>query len=161
MTVLTGFDFPPTSGDWDPTQASTLIVGSQDSSYGLRSWTESGSVCDEWGESYRTSDLKVSEDGQTLVTITECGLHKYRMDTKEKIGELVVDGAKLMSVDITKDSQHILLKNGGTNPCLIIVNSETYEVVRAFHGPSHGQFVIHGAFGGLNDEYVLSGSEGM
>ncbi|KAF9639932.1 hypothetical protein BFW01_g11738 [Lasiodiplodia theobromae] len=161
MTVLRGFDYPPTSGDWDPTQGSTLIVGSQDSTYGLRSWTESGSVSDEWGESYRTNELRVSEDGQTLVTITDCGLHKYRMETKEKIGELVVDGARLISIDMTKDSRHILLNNGGTNPCLIIVDSESDEVVRAFDGPSHSRFIIRSAFGGLNDEYVLSGSEGM
>lgn len=123
-------------------------------------WTDSRFDIRDWQECYSARDLKVSGPGDLLVAVTENVIHVYRAKTKRKIGDLIIDGAKIMSVDMARDARYILVSNGGANSCLILVDAWSCEVVKTFHGPAQTQFNIRGVFGGLNDEYVISGSEG-
>jgi WD40 repeat protein len=86
-----------------------------------------------------------------------CHLHVYNIPAREHIYELSFE-TKLTSVDISKDSKYILVNksDGGAQ----MFNIETQELVREFVGHKGGEFVIRAAFGGANENFVISGSQG-
>ena len=91
--------------------------------------------------------------------LSESGVHVYDLDTLNKIQEWILDDVKLTSISISKDSRYILLSmNGSTG--LALVELKSGEVLKTFPGSLHDQFITRNCFGGTNEEYVVSGSEG-
>lgn len=116
---------------------------------------------DGWSERYLASHLALSEDGRLLVAITEDCVYIYDAETRQKIHELVLDGADLESVDISKDSRQLLLANSRGIATDLIIDIHSGEVTGTFYGYNVGGSIIHSSFGGINDEYIMSGNEGM
>lgn len=66
---------------------------------------------------------------------------------------------RLTSVSISADSKHLLINNmNGIAQLFDLVNREP---VQTYSGHTGGQYLIRSDFGGANESFVISGSEGM
>lgn len=61
-------------------------------------------------------------------------------------------------ISISQDSQYMLINMADNEVQLIDI--ETAEIVRRFFGQKQGEFVIRSAFGGGDENLIISGSEG-
>ena len=155
--MLDQFEGSVSCGVWSPV-GTIIITGSQDREYGLCIWDNNG-VLKCKIDNYLVHDLQVSPDSKRLVVLSESGVHVYDLDTLNKIQEWILDDVKLTSISISKDSRYILLSmNGSTG--LALVELKSGEVLKTFPGSLHDQFITRNCFGGTNEEYVVSGSEG-
>lgn len=112
----------------------------------------------DWGRPHRIEALALSSDGRLLVaTDTECHLHVYNFITRELEYEMDLK-VKLTSVSITKDSKYILVSKVDGEARLFSV--EDRKSIRTFAGQKAGNFIIRSAFGGADESFVISGSEG-
>lgn len=109
----------------------------------------------------RVNDLAISPDGQRLVLILdnrENSIVVYDFSSYEKICEWQVDEVKLTSVAISQDSRHMLVSMNQDK--IKLMEIDTGEVIQRFEAHQHRQFVIRAAFGGADENFVVSGSEG-
>lgn len=107
----------------------------------------------------RVNGLALSFDGQRLVVITESAIVVFDYATYERIAEFQLDGTKLTSVTISQDSRHMLVS---ISPDQIkLMEIDTGDVIQRFEAHAQKQFMIRSAFGGADENFVVSGSEGM
>jgi hypothetical protein len=76
----------------------------------------------------------------------------------EKICEWRSEEVKLTSVTISQDSRHMLIS---MNPDKIkLMEIDTGELVQSFEGHQQQNFIIRSTFGGADENFIVSGSEG-
>jgi WD40 repeat protein len=107
----------------------------------------------------RTNNLAVSPDGQRLVVATETLIVVFDFATYQKIAEFQLDDFKLTSVTISQDSRHMLISMSPDQ--IRLMEIDTGDVIQRFGGHAQKQFIIRSAFGGADENFVVSGSEGM
>ncbi len=146
-----------TTAAWAP-DGKYFITGSQDSERALCLWNLDGEKVHAWKEeNLRVHDLCISPDGHRLVVLLENRVLVYDFITRERIRDWPIEGAKLTSVNISPDSEQILVS---MNPNQIhLMDMDSGEVLRCYEGQQQSQFIIRSAFGGVNGNYVISGSE--
>ena len=143
---------------WAP-DGQTFVTGSLYKERNLCQWNLNGELVYDWRRSHRIQDLDVSSDGNRLVAMdTEHHLHIYNFVTRELEYEMDLC-VKLSSVSISQDSRSILVSKASGEAQLFDI--ETRKPIKLFTGQKGGQFVIRSAFGGANESFVISGSEGM
>lgn len=72
--------------------------------------------------------------------------------------EMIYQGpARIHSIYASKDSKHILFLSAGV---VSLLNLDTSKVIREYTGGTSRDFIIKTTFGGVEEELVLSGSEG-
>jgi WD40 repeat protein len=113
----------------------------------------------EDGPKLRANDLAVSPDGQRLVVVAENSIMVFDFTTYEKICDWQLEDVKLTSVSISQDSRHMLVSMNHDK--IHLMDIESGEIIRRFEGHQQKQFVIRSAFGGADQNFVVSGSEGM
>ena len=101
----------------------------------------------------------MSPDGQRLVVITESSIVVFDFASYEKIAEFQLDDVKLTSVMISQDSRHMLVSMSPDQ--IKLMEIDTGDVIQRFEAHAQKQFIIRSAFGGANENFVVSGSEGM
>lgn len=143
---------------WAP-DGQTFVTGSLYKERNLCQWNLNGELVYDWRRPHRIQDLDVSPDGNRLVAMdTEHHLHIYNFVTRELEYEMDLC-VKLSSVSISQDSRSILVSKASGEAQLFDI--ETRKPIKLFTGQKGGQFVIRSAFGGANESFVISGSEGM
>jgi WD40 repeat protein len=100
----------------------------------------------------------VSPDGQRLVVITESTIVVFDLLSYEKIAEFQLDDAKLTSIMISQDSRHMLISMSPDQ--IKLMEIDTGDVIQRFEAHMQKQFIIRSAFGGADENFVVSGSEG-
>jgi WD40 repeat protein len=135
------------------------VIGSQDVKWGCCVWDLSGHCVHHFEQKIRATDLAVSPDGQRLVLILDDRIIVYDFTSYAKICEWHLDGVKLTSVNISQDSRHMLISMNDDKIKLMEIDSG--EVIQRFEGQVQKQFIIRSAFGGADENFVVSGSEGM
>lgn len=84
-------------------------------------------------------------------------IYVYNFATRELEYEMELD-SRPTSVSITRDSKYLLVnKQEGGAQLFNIVNR---TAVQKYIGATGGEFLIRSDFGGANESFVISGSEG-
>lgn len=148
---------PVTGCVWAP-DGKTFTLGTLDKQRSLRTFDLKGNIVHDWERKHRTQDLCGSADGRWLVAIDEHRkIHVYNATTRELEYEMELHSTPT-SVSISKDSTHILVnKNDGEAQ---YINLVTRKLVHKYLGHTGGECLIRANFGGANESFVVSGSEG-
>lgn len=146
------------SAAWAP-NGQTFVIGSQDIQLGLGLWNLDGEKIHEWKEEgLRVYDLAISPDGQRLVVLLEQRIFVYDFVTREKLCEWALEDVKLTSINISRNSHHMLISMNDNK--IRLMDIDTGEVLQSFSGRKQTEFIIRSAFGGADENFVVSGSEG-
>lgn len=155
--MLERFEEPVSSCVW-AADGQTFITGSFDKSRSLCQWNLLGECVHVWTKRHRTQDVALSPDQRWLVAMDErCSLHIYNFATREHVYDLELN-ARSTSLSISRDSRHMLVNK--TDNEALLIDIETRETVQKYTGQTGGQFTIRSGFGGANENFVISGSEG-
>jgi WD repeat-containing protein 26 len=158
IRTISRFEEPVSSCVWAP-DGQTFVTGCLYKERNLCQWNLNGELVYDWGRSHRIQDLDVSSDGNRLVAMDNAHhLHIYNFVTRELEYEMDLC-VNLTSVSISQDSRTILVSKTSGEAQLFDI--ETRKPIKLFTGQKGGQFVIRSAFGGANESFVISGSEGM
>lgn len=108
----------------------------------------------------RVYDLVITPNGRRLAAIcTQKKLHVYNFVTREKEYEIQMV-SELTCISVSKDSRYILMNMGTGLQEVHLMDLATAEVVRKFSGQKQKEFMIRSCFGGADENFVVSGSEG-
>ncbi len=112
-----------------------------------------------WAINHRVEDLAVSPNGRWLVAMDEQHhIQVYNFATRELEYEMDLN-IRVMSVSVSQDSRHLLVNH--QNGVAQLIDLFTREPVQSYTGHNGGrEFVIRSAFGGADESFVASGSEG-
>ena len=155
LHVLTPHTEPVTSCAW-AADGQSFVTGSMDGD--IIVWDLNATSLHKWQGS-RIFDLEITPDGQRLVAIcTQKRVHIYNFITRLKECEIEMESA-LTSISVSKDSRYIIMNM--TTEEVQIWDLATMEPVRKFRGHRQGDFIIKSCFGGNEENFVVSGSEGM
>ena len=158
MAVISDFTYPVTSACWTPDGAS-VVIGSHDTDRALSMWSAEGEEVYKAPEKdYRVNDLAVTPNGQRLVVLLENRIVIFDFASWIKLSEMVIDGVHLTSLNISQDSEHMLVSMNPNRLRLIHISS--CRIVQKYFGQVQTHFVIRSAFGGANESFVVSGGEG-
>jgi dipeptidyl aminopeptidase/acylaminoacyl peptidase len=156
------FHYPVTTAAWAP-DGQSFIVGSQDSRKPLGLYQLSDqSLLYSWSsndaQSLRVNDCTISADGSRLVAISNDNrVIVYDFETRLKLQEWVMED-RLTCASLSHDGKSLLVSmNEGR---LLLLNSDTGEVLQRYTGLTQSEFVIRSTFGGAGENFVISGSEG-
>ncbi|EFQ93082.1 hypothetical protein PTT_09656 [Pyrenophora teres f. teres 0-1] len=159
IQCISDFTYPCTTAAWDPS-GTRVIIGSQDDTMGCGIWDLDGHLKHKFSNDsgkLRANDLAVSPDGQRLVVITETSIVVFDFVSYEKIHEFQLEDVKLTSVSISQDSRHMLVSMSPDQ--IKLMEIDTGDVIQRFEGHIQKQFIIRSAFGGADENFVVSGSE--
>jgi WD40 repeat protein len=157
---INDFTYPCTTAAWAPS-GKYVVIGSQDDKLGCGVWDLSGhqvhNFCED-GSKLRANDLAISPDGQRLVVVSESFITVFDFTSYEKICEWQLDDMKLTSVAISQDSRHMLVSMNQDK--IKLMEIDTGDVIQRFEGHQQKHYIIRSAFGGADENFVVSGSEG-
>ncbi|KAF9775425.1 hypothetical protein IL306_006475 [Fusarium sp. DS 682] len=147
----------PVSGCVWAHDSRSLVVGTLDPNYSLRTLNLDTSEQYEWGVKHRVQDLCGSPDGRWLVAVDNLQtIHVYNAITRDLEFDMELK-ARPTSVSISQDSRHLLVNKCDGEAQLI--DLLTRNSVQKFFGHTGGDYLIRCSFGGANESFVLSGSE--
>lgn len=149
------FKEPVSSVSWAPDGQSFVTSSLEEF---LVQWDREGNEIQRT-PSPRMYDLKISLDGSKMAGVcTDKRLHVYDFDdwTEHRIFPI---GDRLTGIDICRNSRHAILNTAALE--VVMVDLETGRVVQKYHGQLQLKWVIRGCFGGADENFVISGSEGM
>jgi WD40 repeat protein len=154
---LDRFDEPVTSCVWTA-DSQSVITGTMDKERSICQWDLEGNRTHTWTKKYRAASLDLSPDGQWLVAMDDLqSLHVYNFRTRELEYEWDLKSTPT-SVSISQDSRFLLVnKSDGEAQLIDIV---TRDVIQKYRGHAGGEYMIRSGFGGANESFVISGSEG-
>lgn len=81
----------------------------------------------------------------------------YNFVTREEQYSILLK-CDMTSLSISRDSRYMLINT--TDNEVNLIDIETADIVRKFVGQKQGKFIIRSAFGGADENLVVSGSEG-
>ena len=159
ILCIDDFTYPCTTAAWAP-DGQHVVIGSQDDKLGCGICDLSGhqvhNFCED-GSKLRANDLAISPNGERLIVVSEHSIGVYDFISHKKLCEWHSD-SKLTSVAISQDSRHMLVS---MNPDMIeLMEIDSADLVQKFEGHQQKQFIIRSAFGGADENFVVSGSEG-
>lgn len=140
-----------------------MIIGSQDNRRGLGLYDLRGNQLRDLSEgSIRVNALAVSPDGHRLVVLLQKRILIYNLDAFNKVAEYMLRGfTNFTSVSISKDSKYMLVSGFGLEDSAIkLMHIDTGAILQTYDGHQHRGNVIRSSFGGADENFVISGSEG-
>lgn len=148
---------PVTTASWAP-DGESFVTGSLGRQSQLCLWNLQGRSVYSWATNYRIQDCEISPDGQRLVTISpNQQIFVYNFVTREEEHSINLK-SKMTCISISRDSKYMLINM--TDNEIQLVDIETAQIVQRYEGQKQGSFVIRSAFGGADENLVISGSEG-
>ncbi|XP_025995831.1 WD repeat-containing protein 26 isoform X1 [Solenopsis invicta] len=115
-----------------------------------------GNVSDSW-EGVRVKCLWCRSDGRTVLAADTH--HRIRSYTFDDLGDATIlqEDHPVMSFSVNKTDRLALLNVA--NQGVHLWDLEDKCLVRRFQGVTQGHFTIHSCFGGVNQDFIASGSE--
>jgi WD40 repeat protein len=108
-------------------------------------------------QAMRPYDISLSPDGRRLVILLENTIIVYDFITREKLSEWSFDDVQMTSVSVSADSRSVLVSMNKNK--IHLLDIETGEVLQSFDGAKQIKNMIRSAFGGANENFVISGGE--
>lgn len=144
---------------WAP-DGQSFITGCLDKERNLCQWNLNGDLIYDWGQNHRIQDLAISPDSNRLIAMEHTNhVYIYSLVTRELEYEIDLK-VRLYSVAVSQNSQHLLINKGDGEAQMF--DLDTRETVRVFNiGDRKGEFIIRATFGGADESFVVTGSEGM
>lgn len=87
----------------------------------------------------------------------QCNIHIYNFLTREHLYDLALR-SRATSVNISNDSRFVLVNK--VDGQAVLIDLKTRETIQTYKGHSAGTFTIRSNFGGADENFVISGSEG-
>ena len=157
MRTIVNHEEPITTAAWTP-DGSSFITGSLDKHSPLNMFTANGELLYKWSANYRVQDIAITPDGQRLVTISpERQVYVYKLRTRVEEYSMVLR-TELTCINVSKDSRYILVNLADNELQLIDIFSAA--IVQRFMGQKQGNYIIKSCFGGVDENLIISGSEG-
>lgn len=153
------FTQPVSSAAWAP-DGETFVLSSHDSKWGLSVWDIEDNQLFKWEDNkqaMRPYDISLSPDGRRLVILLQSTIIVYDYITREKLNEWTFDDMQMTSVSISADSRTMLVSMNKN--VLHLMAIETGEILQRFDGAKQVKNMIRSAFGGANQNFVISGDE--
>nr|CAG8577112.1 13882_t:CDS:10 [Entrophospora candida] len=144
---------PVTTCAWLP-DGKSFISGSQDKNTYL--WNLDGTVLYGWS-GVRIMDLVINKDGTRMAAIChDKKIHIYDLISKKE--EATMDeSANVTSICLSNDCRYALV-NLSTEK-IHLWDIEERRLVKKYYGQKQGKFVIRSCFGGIDQGFIVSGSE--
>ncbi|KAG6820299.1 hypothetical protein H0H93_002563 [Arthromyces matolae] len=111
------------------------------------------------GREVQRGDAAPARAAATTTRASENRMVIYDLTTKQTESSIRLDG-ELTSVKITRDSRFALVNHAGPDE-IQLWDLETGRLSRKFTGQRQGRHVIKSCFGGYDENFVVSGSEGL
>ena len=148
---------PVTTAAWAP-DGQTFVTGSLDMQTQLCLWSMNGDQVYNWATSYRIFYCSISPDGQRLVSISsDKQIFVYNFINREQLYCIVLRTG-MTCINISRDSRYMLINMADNEVQLIDI--ENADIIRRFLGQRQSEFIIRSAFGGADENLIISGSEG-
>eukprot|EP00058_Branchiostoma_floridae_P025143 XP_002610633.1 hypothetical protein BRAFLDRAFT_117882 [Branchiostoma floridae] len=143
---------------WSPDDVYLIACGPEECSE-LWVWNVQdldGNVMDSW-EGVRVQCLQYKKDGKTVLASDTH--HRIRGYNFEELSDhnLIVEDHPIMSFSVD-DSGRLALLNVATQG-VHLWDLQDKVLVRKYQGVTQGFYTIHSCFGGVNQDFVASGSE--
>jgi WD repeat-containing protein 26 len=120
---------------------------------------------------HRIYACAISPDGQRLICATtekKIIIYDYATREEERVFQLP---HQVTCLNISKDSRYMLVNLASSaseqdtrleKPFheIQLLDIETASIVKSYSGHTQGNFIIRSSFGGANENFVVSGSEG-
>lgn len=148
---------PVSSCAWAP-DGESFVLASFDKNNALCTYSAKGEELYTWSKKVRVEDVAVSPDGHWLAAMDDQHrIHVYDFVTREPRYELELQ-CRGTSVHFSRDSKYLLInKQDGAS---VLVNVSTRATVQTYKGSLGGEYTIRGDFGGADESFVISGSDG-
>lgn len=149
-----------TAAVWAP-DGKSFVTASVDSCSPLCHWSIQGQAIHIWPAGPPIQDVAITLDGRQLIAAAvEEQLLVYNLYTHEQVYCLPLY-SKPMSVTVSSDSRYMLVNSSkGLIQVLYIDPTEVVRCFCCFRGHKIESFVIRSTFGGIDENLVMSGSEG-
>jgi len=131
-----------------------------DSGNGITVRNLRGTIIHQWNSDYLL-DLAFTPDGSKMVCADEKGkLLVYSIkDGFRELNHCQMSYA-MTSISVSKDSKYVLLSSMA--PEVLLIDIEELKCLRSFKGHAQQRdMMIRSCFGGPEENFVLSGSEGI
>ncbi|PFH35630.1 WD domain, G-beta repeat-containing protein [Besnoitia besnoiti] len=128
-----------------------------DGSSGTRGWHI---TCDfTWALGCRVQDLAVLRDGLRIICVTQDKQLRI-LDTKHRVEMISIPFTEVIySVCASALSNQFLIHFADARPVVRLWDVDERRSVQRYRGHKQGCYVIRSTFGGVNEAFVVSGSE--
>lgn len=149
------FSYPVTSCAWSAS-GDEFLIGSLDIEKAITIWSVNGTVIHRWS-GFRVYDLALTPDGKKIVAI--CNKNRLRIYSRQDyklIAEIQLQ-AIMTCVTISHDSRYALINISAKE--IHLWDIEKIQLVRKCVGQQQQDFIIRSCFGGVADNFLVSGSD--
>ncbi|SPQ94005.1 unnamed protein product (mitochondrion) [Plasmodiophora brassicae] len=140
-----------------------IVTGSVDQYIML--WNTDGERLYSWRMDGAINDLCVAKDGSVMLAgSTNLTVHMFNLETKQATECLREPTQTIIAFSMSSDASHVLL-NVVKPPAIHMwrINPRDSQgratLVRKFIGATQDRFIVRSAFGGVDENFVISGSE--
>ncbi|KAK9375931.1 WD40-repeat-containing domain protein [Lipomyces chichibuensis] len=149
------FGQPVTSCAWMQS-GDEFLTGCLDIEKPITLWSIHGTTIHQWTD-FRVFDLALTPDSKKIVAV--CQDDKIRIYNRSdyKLTAEIQLQAKMTSVSISKDSKYALVNISAKEVHLWDIDK--IQLARKCVGQQQSEFIIRSCFGGMADNFIVSGSE--
>ncbi|KAJ1540007.1 hypothetical protein HK405_012163, partial [Cladochytrium tenue] len=119
-------------------------------------WNAKGQILHKW-TGLRVTDVVIPATGGSLLAISERRIRVYSLATKEEVASYNEEDS-ITSASVTADARYLMV-NLNTSQKIHLWDLKAGRVIKKYGGHKQGLFVIRSCFGGIKQNFVLSGSE--
>lgn len=149
---------PISSCVWAP-DGQSFVLGCFEKQNALVTWSAKGEELYSWTKKTRVEDLAISPDGRWLVAMDDQhSIHVYDVPSRELRYDMELS-CRGTSIRISRDSKYLLVNK--QDAVAQLINIATRKTVQTYTGHLGGDYTIRSDFGGANESFVISGSEGQ